>query len=376
MPMDDTDRRLVKGLIWVLVFGALGYYVPGFGYKQRQMEATQARERLKNSAVKYGKFYPDIHPAHYGDTSATPVFEPPGTPLADLRSSFSRNNYDVQQLIEMTEKASRMSFAEWTLVPEKDVRNPGVYFFYMWQLKKNRLANALNEAKVECLDPDIGFGRYKGEVFKDVNLAEEKLRELFIAEKLIELCIAAKQRQEQFEKDNSLKTEAFMRIVAVEPQESVPTGPSALVVNPRYNPEERNPSSERFRKYLVKPYKPFIQEYPVQLTLQCDVNTYMRFLHSVRAPGQFLVIRTLEIVSPYLEESKSDKTELRDFRVDPNDPEKYLRLNDEHILVRMSAAGMDFFDPVKHPRGIYDRNLKDVRPTTTGKKPRVLPSGG
>ena len=32
MAMDDTDRRLVKGLIWLTVFGTLAYFFPGFWF--------------------------------------------------------------------------------------------------------------------------------------------------------------------------------------------------------------------------------------------------------------------------------------------------------------------------------------------------------
>jgi hypothetical protein len=188
------------------------------------------------------------------------------------------------------------------------------------------------------------------------------------------LCILAKQHQEEFEKSNNVAPEAFMRIMSVTPDESKISGPSALIPNPMYNETEKNPSSERFRRYRVKFWTRFIQEYPVQIVLECDVNSYMRFLHSVRAEGQFLVIRTLQILSPFMRDSRYDKTELNsDLPADPRDQDKKMVMPPDHILVKMSAAGMDFFDPVKNPHGLYIK-ASVLKPTGIGRRPwRAIP---
>jgi len=271
-----------------------------------------------------------------------------------------------------------MSFPEWAKVPEEFTRDPGVWFKKMWERKKNTLSTELNGAKMDCDDPDIGFGRFTGEIGSwDVNKTEEYLRELCIAERIIQLCILAKQHQEQFERGNGFEPEAFMRIMVVTPRESSTSGPSALIPNPKYNPDEKNPTSERFRKYRVKYWKSFIQDYPVQILLECDVNSYMRFLHSVRQEGQFLVIRTLQIVSPFLKDSPYDKSELNaaDLPKDPNDPDKKVEFQADHILVRMSAAGMDFFDPAKNPTGLYSvKATKDLKNAVGGRRGRVIPA--
>ena len=269
-----------------------------------------------------------------------------------------------------------MQFPDWTIVPQNEKINPGVYFQQIWQRKRNALATKWIESGIECLDDKIGFSRYDGVVNQPLNEAEELLRRLCITERIIELCMSAKMREDLDEKGRGLQSEAIMRIISVEPSQSLPTGPSALLANPKYSPEERNPTSERFRKYNVRLWKSFIQEYPVQIKLQCDVNTFMRFLHSVRQTGQFLVIRNLEIISPFFQESQEDKTEFNGFNPDAEKKEdkdkidivKKLTLRDEHILVRISAAGMDFFDPVEHPRGLYDKSRSAPKVPVVSKK--------
>ena len=329
------------------------------------------------------RYYQQISSAYFGVPTYESVPESPGIPMFQLKDQYIGNNKEMQRLISERERVGCMSFPEWTWVPEGETRNPGVYFIEMLERKKNTLATEWYAAKVECEDPHIGFAPFRGVIATwDINKTEEFLRELFIAEKIIKLCIEAKQRQERFEKDNHFvnakgETAAFMRIISVKPGESTTSGPSALIPNPKYNPEEKNPGSERFRKYNVKFWKPFIQEYPVEILLQCDVNTYMRFLHSVRSQGQFLVIRTLQIISPFMEDSLEDKSELEAVvpKNDETDPNKKAKLKDEHILVRMSAAGMAFFDPEKYKRGLYESGKKEVRPVNTGRRLRSIPQG-
>jgi hypothetical protein len=81
----------------------------------------------------------------------------------------------------------------------------------------------------------------------------------------------------------------------------------------------------------------------------------------------------LQIVSPYLKDSRYDRSELnpQGLPKDPNDPDKQLELKPDHILVQMSAAGMDFFDPVKNPRGLYPKGAK-VEKAGGGRGRRVI----
>jgi len=364
MPMDETDKKLVNGLIWIAVILLLAYFIPGYGYSTKSQEEAMARSQLDESSKKYMRHFPQMQPVHFGDYITPPTTgAPAGYYLHELKQAYTDSNAASQVELEKKEGTAKFVFPDWTLVPETDVRDPGVYFHQMWQRKRNQVSTQLIDAKVSSDDPDVGFSKWKGRVDINVNRAEEYLRELAIAEKIIDLCIEAKVRQEQFEKNSNVQPEAFMRIIKVDPLESVPTGPTKLTPNPAYNAEERNPNSPRFNKYQVKTYKPFIQEYPVDITLHCDVNTFMRFLHSVRRQGQFLVIRNLQIVSPFLEESKIDKNEVMPFVGETqNETAKRVPVRDEHVFVTMSAAGMDFFDPVQKPRGLYEQDKKGGGP--------------
>jgi hypothetical protein len=217
------------------------------------------------------------------------------------------------------------------------------------------LSNIWRQKGVECKDETIGFEELAGTVVRaDENKSRELLRELYIAESIIKLCIDAKERQKNDDIKRSIQTEAYMKILSVRPEASVPSGPYALIPNPKYNPKETNPTSPNFRKNNVRSWDAFIQEYPVELLIQCDYNSFQRFLHSVRSPGQFLVIRSLEILSPFANDSKLDSTELKSILNKVNaDGSKNELPRDEQILVKISASGMDFFDPKEFPGGLY-----------------------
>ena len=45
MAMDDTDKRLVNGLIYITVLVALAYYIPGYGYSDLKKTEGEARNR-------------------------------------------------------------------------------------------------------------------------------------------------------------------------------------------------------------------------------------------------------------------------------------------------------------------------------------------
>jgi hypothetical protein len=375
MALDATDKRLLNGMIWIIALAGLAYFIPGYGYQAQKEEEERVRETLKQTFVKYNKHYPQAHPATFGEPGGD-IAPPTGELISALKESYSKSNIVSQDQIEALRAASRMEFPDWTEIPETSRKEPGVYFADTWRKKKFALENEWRIAKVECLDPDIGFGEMSGTVVQaNENKARELLRELFIAQKIISLCIDAKKREEEYEQQKGVKPEAYMKIISVAPQPSVPTRPSALVPNPQYRKDEKNPTSIHFRKFNAVFWKNVIQEYPVEITLQCDVNTFMLFLHSVRRPGQFLVIRNLEILSPFMSESQNDKNEITAFgQKASRDGAGGKTVKDEHICVKISAAGMDFFDPEKYPNGLYEAAVKDA-PSKTGVRRRRLPTG-
>ncbi len=373
MPMDATDKRLVNGFILVMVVGTVAYFAPWYGYQEQEKKEEEQRKLLQQQASKWDKYFPPMHPAHYGQPSNETPPPVEGTYLEERRTQYGQDIEETTRKIEGLQKASAMSFPEWSNIPEKERKNPGVYFFEVWQRKREELLNIWRRAGVECLDEDIGFGPFKGYLKNmDENKTREYLRELFIAEKIIRLCVEAKQRQQGKEVERNIQPEAFMRIMSVTLEASAPTGPSELV--PNTNPKEKDPLTGRTKRYNLKFWRPFIQEYPVKIELQCDVNTFERFLHSVRSAGQFLVIRNLEIVSPYLNESKTDRSEITRFQAKSIEG-KSLNTKDEHILVRISAAGMDFFDPEKLPDGLYKSGKEPGKPVRRPRAQREIPTG-
>ncbi|MGD0091029.1 MAG: hypothetical protein ABSE73_14015, partial [Planctomycetota bacterium] len=158
MALDDTDKRLMKGLIWLAVFGLLAYVFPGFwflpgGYRVQADGETKAKGDLTHTGEKFRKFYKPISKANFGEYTEDSVPDPPGSPMTQLKDQFSKSSTEMQQLIIQKENWSRMTFPEWTKVPEANQRDPGVYFAYMLEKKKNMLASDWYAAKVECLDP-------------------------------------------------------------------------------------------------------------------------------------------------------------------------------------------------------------------------------
>jgi hypothetical protein len=391
MPMDETDKRLVNGLMWLAAILLAAYFMPWYGYQEARTQEEASRNTLdgvnKNEA--FLKFYPQMHPANLGTNDAEPASEPEGTPLSVRKAEYLKDTGLQDKQIEEAKKASRMDFPDWAKVPEDKKLHAGGYFDRTYhELKQKLLDKTLRDAGVDCVDNKIGFEDYVGDTQMDVEKAEEFLRKLFIAQKVIDLSVKAKTDEEQFERGKNRKPEAFMRIIKISPQPSVAAPPTALVPNPQYKPEEhlKNPTSMKGSPYIIRSWRPFIQEYPVEMTLQCDINTFMRFLSFVREPKQFLVIRNLEIVSPYLRESIRSKAELKyqgEAGLSPGSTtatgaSRILKLKDNQIQVKMTAEGMDFFDPADKPKGLYSKQEK-VKTDNNKRKiqvPTAPPPGG
>jgi hypothetical protein len=390
MAMDMTDRRLIRGLIWIAVVGVIAYFLPGYGYKAQRLEEDNARadaERIKDAYN--ARYHPPMTDAHLGRASLDDI--PPMPENFELvevrRKEFADDNATIEEDLETEKARCKMPFgagdAVWVDVPERE-REPGLYFGRMYDQKKLELEALCKKNGVTLSDREIGFrSKYEGLVkaFKREK-AEEYLRELYIAESIIRLCVKAKKEQEDEEVRQKVKPEAYMHIISVTPQDSKATGPFVLKRNMKFDEKSSNRFSAKGKRYILEPLPKFIQEYPVEIVLHCDANTFRRFLRSVREPGRFLVIRNLEMISPFLSGSNEDKTELSIIQgeMKKNDATaekgKKIDLSDQHIGVRLSAAGMDFFDPKEYPKGLYEQAARDAPKIPTGKKRRTPGSGG
>lgn len=350
MPMDATDTKLLKGIIAFSVLGLVIYFYPFSwpieSYQKQVQDLDQTREAIGQIKNDYETSF-GAPPPRVWDPSADGadlILNPGRTTVEDRKNDYNQAIAALRTQIKNLQESSRMSFADWTVVPAEE-RNPGHYFTYKWDKLRLELGREARNAGVEIEDPDIGFKRF---VETDSHTltkarAEDMLRELHIAETVIRLAIKAKQEQETEERKKNLKPEAFMRIITVTPEDPVKTGPYRRERNEAYKPDITDPRDPRSRKFIIKELPKFIQEYPVEILLQCDVNSFMKFLRSVRTPGQFLVIRNLQIVSPSMADSQKDKDDLQ--KIVGENPMQQRDYKDQHIWARISAAGMDFFEP-------------------------------
>jgi hypothetical protein len=357
MPVDATDKKLIKGAIWVVVILLAALFLPGYGYLAKMADEEQSRVRLRETSQDYNKYYDPMPAACFNDKADGAYAGKQGVPQEELKKGYISDNQDVDKDIAVQEERSRVNWASWIEIPST-WRDFGTYFDKMLQIIKKEVAETCREAKVGLDDPDIGFKKYSGLTSSTEVQAREYLRELFISEKIISLCVAAKKEQEKDEiMVRQVKPEAFMRIISIKPEESVAIGPSMLIPNPNYSEValKNDPLSEKAKPFLVKQGQKFIQQYPVEIVLQCDINSFMRFLHSVRTPGQFLVIRSLEVVSPSMQDSSYDKSEFDKFLTNSAGTDKVEANKDERVFIRMSAEGMDFFDSEKFPDGLHPR---------------------
>ena len=284
MALDKTDKRLVNGAIMGAVLAGVVYIWPGWfgidGISAAKDKENERRASLKVTGASFSQYYSPMQPAHFGEDGEAITATPDVAPIKDLKNLYDQANAVANQAIRVNKKANRMVFPYWTDIPEGE-RNPGSYFRYVWETRKSAVIERCRNAFVLLDATDIGFDKIKGNL-PDEAKSKEFLRELYITEKIIDLCIQAKLLEEAREKTLNQKSEAFMRILLLDPKDSEPTGPTALTPNPKFDPNEKNPSSAKFRKYNLKTWPNFIQEYPVKIQLICDNNTFIHFMYSVR----------------------------------------------------------------------------------------------
>ncbi len=363
MPMDDTDKSLIKGSVFFAVLFLIVYFYPfswPFEGYSTQMERLQLqKDNLEAIKPSYEKVYPAPVPTVWGltDEEAKGAAEKRAL-VAKLIKEYEGKIKILEERIKEKQAASKMIFARWTNVPQGYRREPGFYFAEMLDKVRNQVEVVLRRANVDNMDPNIGFGGFSGkypEFTKEIS--EAYLRQLFIAQKVIQLCVEAKQAQFKKEvKDH--RPDAYMKIISVAPESPESTGPFALINNPKYDPQETNPRSDKFQKYKVKKWDDFIMQYPIQILIQCDVDSFMRFLYSVRSEGQFLVIRNLQIISPSMKHSQLNQFEIE--QILGTSGEDKLKFDDHHIWVRMSAAGMDF-DPALIERYATKQDKRETK---------------
>ncbi len=391
----DTYRphkALIQGTLSLAAISLVAYTYPFDwplpGIRRQQAKLKHQKELMKLVKTNYVSSFDTPDPSVWGEMSdgqeqknrgegekRPPSARPSNVrPLATLIGEYQEKVSALENRIQARQSAGRMHFPAWTDLPEDHRWDRGFYFARTYERVRNELISDLAAAGIQLDDPTLGFETFTG-VYRNFskNKSEAYLRQLYIAEKVIRLCVAAQQDQAQTERKTG-PPEAFMRILSVAPETPVASGPSKLVRNPKWSEKETNPRSNRFPKFNVKQWAPFIVEYPIRFLIQCDVDSLMRFLYSVRQKGQFLVIRNLQIISPTLAESQMDTSELDEIlalaQKRGGDP------MDHHVWAKITAAGMDFDKRiVKRYKTKRDARDEDRQDKKALKKGVILPAG-
>jgi len=354
MAMDVTDAKLLKGIVLFAVLGLVVYYYPFSwpfeSYQVLQEKMDRVQQEIEPVKGKFGEVY-DPPPPNVWDPYA-PASETEHlarmTTVAERKTEYEQVNAKLREEIAKLQKDSRMNFADWCTIPEAE-RQVGTYWITKYEVLCKALERETRNAGVILMDPYIGFNDVSNHTLTREQ-AQDELRKLHIADTIIRLCVKAKKEEEEEKRRAGLRPEAYMRIIKVVPQKSDKTGPQEPEINPEYDPKILNPNDKRFDKFVMKKYPEFIKQYPVEILLQCDLHSFRKFLQAVRTPGQFLVIRSLKVVSPLIQESQRNTLDYEQIKGDyaaiaGKDAMQTFGHEDSHIWVRLSASGMDFFEP-------------------------------
>jgi hypothetical protein len=215
--------------------------------------------------------------------------------LAGATNALSRSNRDLSQEVENLKKRVEIEFHPWVTIPPDRLGDPGAYFYFQHARQREELNIECMKANpsVKLSDADIGFPVVgKGHV-KDKD-APENLRRLSIVRRLVLLLMKA----------------GVTEIVSINPSAPVWTGPEG--------------------------YPQFIREYPVSIHVRTRLDPLMKFLHSVRRPGEFFLV-------------------VREFDVGAFDPYEGKRgarsdADESQLSVTISAAGMRFATEEERPQ--------------------------
>src|SRR5471032_601442 len=162
MPMDETDTRLINGLMWIAGVCVAAYFLAWIGYQSQLADEDIARKELGETAKNYVKFYPEMAPAVRGEQVNAPADDTPGIAMLELREALVKSNKERDSNIDMKQKDSRMDFPEWTKIPPTYERHPGGYFVDCMLNKQFEIDQECHINLVNCDDREIGFRQFEG----------------------------------------------------------------------------------------------------------------------------------------------------------------------------------------------------------------------
>jgi hypothetical protein len=226
--------------------------------------------------------------------------------VADAVTALKRSSEGLDAEVKGLMKRVEIPFHPWTKIPPAYEASPGAYFMLKHAEQRAELylvCQVGSEGRAtELSDPTLGFGDILGKPLNNKQ-AQENLNRLSIVVRLVKL----------------LAQSGVVEIVKISPGEPVKTGPAD--------------------------YAPIMREYPVNIQVKTRIDPLMKFLHSVRKPGEFfLVVRGLDVrgSSPY---GRKNRPAGKD---------------ENELTVSITAAGMRFFTEEE----------RKAAPKPKGKRPR------
>ncbi|HTL52044.1 MAG TPA: hypothetical protein VL860_05640 [Planctomycetota bacterium] len=261
-----------------------------------------------------------------------------GMTLEELNLKFGEQiNHESDRLRDY-KKSVYFQFPDWVKKGEELTKRGqrGEYFIKMKASEIGRLINVCGhecDIDVNQVIEHIGFPNNAAPAD---DLAPSELRRLAIITKTIDLAAHAKLEQSQADLKDKIKSSAYMKIVSVDPLKPEYTGADRLDPNPKF---KENEHSFRNNRFLVVKYPYFMIEYPIELKMVCDINTFRRFLTSSRRPNEYLIIRNIRIRSGTLKYSQEGSNDLPGELSDANTPDD---VGSELVFIELSAAGVEF----------------------------------
>lgn len=302
------------------------------------------------------------------------------TTLEDLHRAFDAQIARETQVFESYKKSVFFEFPPWVdqVNDLKEHGKKGEYFLKMRISESDRLRVVCGPKCDIDVSPIIGsLGFSSGQAPTD-DLALTELRRLAIVAKTIDLAAHAKLEQIQADKNDKIRSTAYLKILTVHPLKPEYTGAVRLDRNPKFKENEHDYKNRRF---LVSQYPYFMIEYPIEIRMVCDINTFRRFLASTRQPNQYLIIRNIRIRSDTIKLSLEGHA---DHPVELSDKDIPDNVSSEMVYIELSAAGVEFIAGHRFQEGVtvpldltdYQRGFApQVKATPNQSGPKPKPRG-
>ena len=347
----ETNNRsfFLMVVVGVLVLGLTGWFVRGIILDSEQLAAQAVQKQSQ-----YNHDFDGI------------------IPLDQLNVDFDQQIAKESALIKNYKKQVFFEFPDWVKKAD-DLKLKGQVGGYFSNKKTSESDRLRAVCGPECnidVNPVIASLGFKSGAVPPDDEAKKELRRLAIISKTIDLAAHAKLEQFKADERDKLKNTAYMKICSVEPLKPEFTGAVRLDINPKYREDDK---SYRNKRFFIIQYPYFMTEYPIELKMVCDINTFRRFLASTRQPNQYLIIRNIRIRSSTIKMSQEGANDEPSQLSDKDIPDNF---ESDVVYIELSAAGVEFLDGHRHEDGVTEPlDLVDYLPGF-GPKAVVAPGAG